>query len=139
MTSSTKRSIICTILLIAMFVAICIPAMAASNKVISLPANKTWKLAGTETRSGDYSYVTARNHSVYPSSGTDLFGMIQFKITNSDGTLICNSDYYTLDETATASSIIYVREGYLNTEDVRFYFRGNTNLAATAVVSYNPM
>lgn len=135
--SIKKRSMVCTVLLLAMFFAMCIPAMAATyNQVISLPANKAWTTAGSDARSGAYSYVKVRNHSVYPSSGADFFGLIRCKITNESGTLLCNDNYYTLDEGASTYTQISIREGYLNTEDVYFNFCGNTNSAAKAVVSY---
>lgn len=128
---------VCTVLLLAMFVAMCIPAMAASyNQVISLPANQAWTTAGSDDRSGAYSYVKVRNHSVYPASGNDSFSKIQCKITTSSGTLLCNDSYYKLDEGDSGYTQIDIREGYLNTETVYFKFRGNTDKSAKAVVSY---
>lgn len=134
--SIKKRSMVCTVLLLAMFVAMCIPAMAASNQVISLPANQVWTTAGSDARSGAYSYVNVRNHSVYPASGNDSFSVIQCKITTSSGTLLCNDSYYRLDEGDSGYTRIDIREGYLNTETVYFKFRGNTDKSAKAVVSY---
>lgn len=131
-----RRSLVCTVVLLALFVALCIPAMAASNKVITLPENQVWMTAGSDARSGAYSYVKVRNHSVYPTSGADFFGVIQCKITTANGTLLCNSSYYKLDEGDDDYTTIYIREGYLNTETVYFKFRGNTEYGAKAVVSY---
>ncbi len=133
--SIKKRSMVCTILLLAMFVVMCIPAMAAYNQVISLPANQVWMTAGNDDRSGAYSYVKVKNHSVYPASGNDSFSVIQCKITTSNGTLLCNNSYYRLEE-GDGYTQIDIREGYLNTETVYFKFRGNADKSAKAVVSY---
>lgn len=135
--SIKKRSMVCTVLLLAMFVAMCIPAMAASyNQVISLPANQVWMTAGNDDRSGAYSYVKAQNHSVYPTSGDDTFSVIQCKITDSSGTLLCSSSSYKLEEGTGSYTKIYIREGYLDTDTVYFKFRGNKDYSAKAVVSY---
>ena len=110
------------------------------NQVISLPAGQVWVTAGSDMRSGEYSYVKAKNHSVYPTSGIDFFKVIQCRITTINGALLCDSSYYRLNEVNNEGydnfTKIDIREGYLNTERVYFQFRGNTNEGANAVVSY---
>ena len=130
------RRMVCFILLLALFITLCIPAMAVTNQVISIPANQKWMTAGSDARSGYYSYVNVLNHSVYPTSGADFFGIIQCKITTMSGTLLCEKNYYSLQEGADTYTQIRIREGYLNTEMVYFNFRGNSNYEATAIVSY---
>lgn len=61
------------IIVITMVFVLSIPVLATTNKSIHLPANQVWMTAGYETRSGDYSYVSARNHTVYPPNGTDTY------------------------------------------------------------------
>lgn len=131
----TKRRI-SGILMTVLVVLSCISVNASNNQVIIIPANQKWTTAGNETRTGNYSYVRARNDSVYPVSGTDNFAIIQCKITNSNGTLLCNKEYYKLDETADSATKISIREGYLTTKKIYFKFRGNTEKPAKAVVSY---
>lgn len=112
-----------------------VPAFAAYKQNITLPENQVWKTAGTSSRTGDYSTVYARCHSVYPSSGPDFFGKIQCRVTNSGGTQICDSAYV-LDEGNDGYTEITIKEGYLATSPVTFQFRGNSSAAASAVVSY---
>ena len=136
---SKKKSLVSMVLVFAMFVTLCIPAMAASNQTITLPVNQAWVTAGSDTRTGKVGFVNARNHSVYPTSGTDNFTTIQCKITNSSGTRISVDSYVQLKEGASASSRIDILDGYLTIKTVYFKFRGNTNKSAKAVVSYNAM
>jgi len=118
----------------------CIPALAStSNQVIYLPANQVWTLAGTDSRSKAYSYVKARNNSVYPASGIDNFQTIQCKATTNDGSVMTTKNYYQLSETSSDYTSMYVMDGYLNYNTTYFYFRGNTADSAYAVVSYNAM
>lgn len=130
-----------SVLLLVLSIAIYIPAIAAASheQVIYLPQNQSWVTAGMDTRTGLFSYVKARNHSVYPNSGIDLFTTIQCKITDANGTLLCNESYYTLTETANDYTQIRIKEGCLKHSDIYFCFRGNTSAEATAIVSYNAM
>jgi len=104
------------------------------NQTISLPANQVWVTAGSESRSGNLSTVSARCHSVYPESGVDLYGIIKCQVTNSSGTAI--TDMVSLNESASDYTSISIKEGFLAASPVSFQFRGNTNAAASAVVSY---
>lgn len=99
--------------------------------------NKTWTSDSdnTDSRSGDHSTVYARCHSVYPESGTDNFTTIWCRVTNGYGRVI--SDQKSLNESASASSEIKIKEGELSTRFVGFQFRGNTNASANSTVSYD--
>ena len=131
-----NRCLVGTILLLAMLIAFAVPALAVSNHVISLPSGQTWTSGNSITRSGNYSYAYARNHSVYPYSGTDQYELIQCRIVNSAGTRISEETYVTLSETAGSSTPVYLREGYLSYKTIVFQFRGNSTNAAYTVVSY---
>lgn len=134
--TTKRRCLVCSILLLAMFVALCIPVLAASTqRVISLPADQSWVSAGSDTRSTSHSYTYARNHSVYPTSGVDLFSTIQCRLTSPGGTTI--SSTYSLKEGADAYTEVYILDGYLHYTTVFFNFRGNSDYAANAVVSYD--
>lgn len=130
-----KNKLFICVLTLLLCLSMSLPCMATYRKSIRIPANQEWTTAGSESRSGNYSYVSAENHSVYPESGTDLFSTIQCKVTNSSGTRVCANEVYYLSETG-GSVNIYMREGYLNTTTVYFKFRGNSSSAAYAVVSY---
>ena len=119
----------------AMAFVMAIPSFAAYKQTISLPKNQQWATAGDINRSGNYSTVKARCHSVYPDSGADFFGKIQCRVTNKNGTEISDK-VYTLDEGASDYTKITIKEGYLATSPVTFQFRGNKDAAANAVVSY---
>lgn len=93
----------------------------------------------TETRSGAYSYVLARNESVFPDSGKDEYELIQCRVLNSIGEVISSGLYVTLDEKDSGSTKIYIREGYMNNTSIVFQFRGNSDVAAKTVVTYNPL
>lgn len=131
-----NRCLVGTLLLIAMLVAFAVPALAVSNQVISLPSGQAWVNGTTITRTGNYSYAYARNHSVYPSSGTDQYELIQCSIVNSSGIRISEKTYVTLDETDAWYTPVYIREGYLSYKSIVFQFRGNSTNPAYAVVSY---
>ena len=131
-----RRCMVCSILLFAMFVALSVPALAATTQqVISLPADQSWVCAGSDTRSTSYSYTHARNHSVYPTSGVDLFSTIQCRITSPVGTTISSPS--SLKEKAVDYTKVYIWDGYLHYSTVFFNFRGNTDFAANAIVSYD--
>lgn len=132
-----RRSMVCVVLLLVMIATMCIPVMAANKQVITIPANQAWMCAGTDDRLGAFSYAQARNHSVYPKSGNDFFSKIQCKITNKYGNLLCVNNYYTLDEGDSKFTQMDIREGMLTEKTVYFYFRGNSQKSAEAVVSYN--
>ena len=69
-------------------------------------------------------------------SGDDNFHVIQCRVTNTYAVSIGTRDFYRLYEGATAYTEITIKEGYLNTSDIFFQFRGNSSAQATAVVSY---
>lgn len=110
------------------------PSFAAYKQSISLPENQVWKTAGSVSRSGNYSTVGARCHSVYPESGTDNYTTIQCRALNSSGVAI--TSVTKLHETAADYTLISIKEGYLSATSVTFQFRGNTSNAASAIVSY---
>ena len=133
-----NRCLVGTLLLLAMLVAFAVPALAVSNQVIYLPSGQTWVNTNAVTRTGNYSYASARNHSVYPSSGTDEYELIQCCVVNSGGTRLSEKTYVTLNETDAGYTKIDLREGYLSYTTIIFRFRGNSTNSAYAVVSYLP-
>lgn len=131
-----NRCLVGTLLLLTMLIAFAVPALAVSNQVLSLPSGQVWTSGSSISRTGNYSYAFARNHSVYPYSGTDQYELIQCRIVNSSGTRISEEPYVPLSETAGSYSLVYLREGYLGYKTILFQFRGNSTNAAYAVVSY---
>lgn len=108
----------------------------ATRETLSLPKNQVWVSCGT-VRSGNYSYVSARCYAVYPiDGGSDTFTRIQVQVTNSAGTVISLSSAYTLYETASSSSQLSLKEGYLATKSIQVRFRGNSSAPAYADVYY---
>lgn len=134
-----KRCLVGTFLLLALLIAYAVPAFAATQRVISLPAGQAWRAMGTETRTGDYSYVHAENQSVFPSSGTDDLEYIHCRVLTSSGTRISQSEYVKLDEKDAGYTKIPLREGYLSNLEIIFEFRADNTSPATAVVSYYPL
>lgn len=128
------KNLVTGVVAMAMALVVSVPVFSATNQTISLPKNKVWVDAGDAIRSGNYSAVRARCHSVYPDSGTDDFTKIRCRVQNSSDTVI--SDTVILSETASDYTSIEIREGYISASPVTFQFRGNTNAAANAVVSY---
>jgi len=118
-----------------MMLVMAIPVFASAyQQTITLPANQVWVQAGDIDRSGDFSYIRAKCHSVFPGSGLDLFYTIQCRLVNSSGTEVSNA--YSLDERDSDYTNIYIKEGYLSTSPVYVQFRGNSNAKAYATVSY---
>lgn len=139
MVKKNVRYIISAMLVLVLFFAMAIPSMAVSTKeIVQIYSNQVWNNRSPVTRSGAYSTVIARNHSVYPNSGTDTYEVIQCRVTNQSGQQICVEPYYLLNETAGTHTTIVLGEGYLGNNSVVFGFRGNSNKPAEAVVSYNP-
>lgn len=125
-----------TLILIVMLLSFVVPAFAASYEVITLPTGQEWATTEPITRTLNYSYALARNHSVFPYSGTDQYELIQCRIVNSAGTCISADSYTILDETDDRFTSVYIRQGYLSYSTIVFEFRGNSSNPATAVVSY---
>lgn len=111
---------------------------ATTTKTITIPALGNGYTKKSATRSGNYSYVTVKCKSVYPT-GTykeDNFKKIRVKIFNSSTKGISNQ--YTLIE-GQAATPIKILEGYLSIRQIQFGFCGNSeNYKAETVVSYNP-
>lgn len=114
-----------------------VSAMAGSGIVYILP-NMVWTADydNTAYRTTNYSYVTARNHAVWPvNGGIDTFKKIHVRVTNGYDLVISGTTV--LNETDTQASNIFLYEGYLSTTLVGFEFRGNTSNEAYANVSYS--
>lgn len=125
------------VVVLAMSIVMALPVFAATEQTeqtIHLPKEKSWVTAGELERSGSFSTVKARCHSVYPDGGTDFYSTIQCRVLNSDGDAI--TENISLKEKSTDYTRIQIKEGYLNADLVTFQFRGNSNAAANAVVSY---
>ena len=106
-------------------------------QTISLPSNQAWTTAGSGHRSGNFTFVIARTHSVFPNSGVDNLYQCQCKITDTSGTRVCEDNYHVLDEMDSGYTHIPMREGYADTKDILFKFRSDNNNSANAVVSYS--
>lgn len=132
------KKIVCSLLLVLMSLIAAVPAFATTTQqVISLPANQVWAMAGSDNRSMAYSYVYARNHSVYPKVGIDFYSTIRCRVLSANELILNQNGYYSLEETQTTYTHIDLRQGYLEYNKVYFEFCGNTNSAANAVVSYS--
>lgn len=130
-----KKGIITIIVAMVMFCVMSMSALAAIDKHIYLPSDQAWTSSYSINRTRDYSYVWARCDSVYPSLGTDTYTKIQARLVNSSGTLIMTEEYKVLKESEGFEEL-YIKEGYLSASTVYIQFRGNTNAAAEAVVSF---
>lgn len=138
MKTKSLRYVVSTILVLALFFALAVPSMAVSVKeIVQIYSNQSWNNRSAVTRSGNYSTVLARNHSVYPTSGTDTYENIQCRVTNTSGTTISVNAPHTLNETSATSTTITLGEGYLGYTSIVFGFRGNSSKPGEAVVSYN--
>lgn len=128
-----KKSVTVVVVL-AMCCMMCF-SVAAARATIMLPPNQNWSVGKTDTRTGNYGYVSVGCDSVYPVSGTDNFQYIQARILNESGNLIMD-DSYTIIKEGTGLQSIDIKQGYLNTKIVTFQFRGNTSSNAVAEVTY---
>jgi hypothetical protein len=139
MRNTIKKIFVGMLAMAAIFImsSVCYAGTRDYMQTIYLPPNQAWTTAGSGNRSGNFSFVIARTHAVYPVGGADHFTKCQCKITNTSGTTICKSSYYTLYETSGSYTHIPIKEGYLNTTTVKFKFRGNTSDDAYANVSYS--
>jgi len=108
----------------------------AATSTVYLPLKQGWNYCQS-TRSGNYSYGSAKCNSVYPTNGgTDNLRYIQAGITDRSGVQM--SDAVRLDERATTSSKIKIYEGKLNITSIMFRFRGNDpNIEAKTSVTYS--
>lgn len=113
-----------------------VPVFAASYETIHLATNQYWTKAFGATHDTNYSLCGAMCHSVSPISGDDNFHKIQCRVTNTYAVSIGTRDFYRLTEGATTYTEITIKEGYLNTSNIYFHFRGNSPEQAVAVVSY---
>lgn len=132
----SMKKIVAVILIATFVLSSSILSLAVSADVY-IPANQAWTSDSdnTDSRSGNYSTVYARCHTVYPDSGTDSFSKIQVQVTNGYGVNVSN--VYILSETASSSTEIPIKEGYLGIRFVGFKFRGNSSSDANSSVSYN--
>lgn len=127
------KKLITLIIALAMAFIMALPAFAADNKTIYLPAKMNWMTAGTEARN----YCdppTVRCHSVYPESGVDLFSTIRCRLKSGTNVI---SDTVHLSELCPEATTVTLKEGYHHVTSVTFQFSGNSNAAAYAVVSYH--
>lgn len=129
-----KKKISISIMVILLLFISCIPVFATTSNYY-LPAQQIWTASGVETRTGNYSYVQIGCDSVYPLEGADNFKKIQARIRNVDKAVIMNGSYVVLTEGAGLTNVT-IKEGYLGTSTVFFQFRGNSQEAAYAVVTY---
>ena len=129
-----KKRIVTTIISIAMFCMVSVNAFAATDVHIYLLENQIWGSNKLVSRTGNYSYVSVKLISVFPSSGYDFYEKIQARLLSTTGTPISNGEV-TLQE-GKGYKPIYIAEGYLTVKKLYIQFRGNKNEAAEAFVSY---
>ena len=130
------RSIVITIAMLAfMLIIACIPAFAGDAHLVNIPTNQAWVSGGNEYHDTGYSHAGAKNISVTPVSGIDLFANIRCRILNSNGTVILNStNGYTVIAEGLSTSPLPIKNGYYNTSIIYFQYSGNSNAAAYAIV-----
>lgn len=128
--------VVSAVMIVCMVMSVNVFAASSGREDISLPKNQWVHRSGI--RSGRYSYVSARVHSVYPSDGgTDNYTRIKARLISSNFSQVL-SDEYTLSEKATASEQLKIYEGSLNIKGLLIQFKGyNPDLSAHAVVSYD--
>ena len=87
---------------------------AVGEKSIYIDPNQIWSAdyENTDSRTGSYSTVYARNHAVRPISGIDTFSTIQCQVTNGYDYVI--SDVIPLKESNSSNTSISIKEGYLS-------------------------
>lgn len=107
----------------------------AGYSTIWLPEGQVWTQAGSEDRTGNYSYLSTRCVTVYPKSGTDNFHRIQAQARTTGGTLMTNNSYYVLTE-GNDITRMSIKEGFLGNSKAVFYYRGNGSPGAWTTVSY---
>lgn len=136
----SKRGKVVTCLILALVMVVsCVPlfASAAGPTVVRLAEGQAWTrsyYAGTHT--AGYDSAAAECDAVYPiNSIVDLFFACQCRAVNSSGVQIGADDYVVLQENG-GRVRVYLSQGMQNTPSVYFQFRGNTDKAAEAVVSY---
>lgn len=111
-------------------------AMTYAKSITILP-NQIWSADydNTDARTGNYSTVQARCHSVWPTSGSAVYHKIRCQVTNGYDKVI--STVYKLDKDDAYWTSITLKEGYLSASLVGFEFSGNSNNDAYAIVSYD--
>ncbi|MGB8455028.1 MAG: hypothetical protein WCD89_22195 [Anaerocolumna sp.] len=117
-------------------------AFAATDQIITVGKDMTWKDVDYLYRSGLDPYITASCSSVYPDSGTDNFTRIQVGLKRtpnspSPDTIINWGGYYVLYE-GEGDTKVQILDNYLSAYNIRICFRGNDpDYGANAVVSYS--
>lgn len=130
-----RKKIFTMLIAVAIVMIVLVGPILAARGTIYLPVNQEW-VYRTLTRSGNYSYLSVECLSVYPVSGTsDPFERIQVKMTNTSNVNIAVGTPVVLKEGEGMKSY-YLREGYYNTTQVRFHFRGNSSNSAYTEVVY---
>lgn len=112
---------------------------AGVQKTIYIYPNKVWTAGyeNSDTRTGKYSYVLARNLAVYPENGgEDTFTTIHVRVEDPYGVIISEQGDISLRESS-INTTIQIQEGYLDVMTVCFSFRGNSNSSATAEIYYD--
>lgn len=111
-----------------------ISAAGFTNRVFNIPQNQQLVYSSSYNRSGNYPYVTARLHSVYPPSGNDNYSKLQ--LGNEHAGVI--HGYIVAEEGHTNDIKLYVRQDMLTVKPVRLVMRGNSAaLSCYAVVSFD--
>lgn len=128
--------VVSAVMIVCMVMSVNVFATSSDYEDISLPKNQWVHRSGI--RSGRYSYVSARAHSVYPpDGGADNYTRIKARLIAPNLTTVLSREY-TLKETDSGYTNLSVYEGYLNYKGLLIQFKGyNPDLSAHAVVSYD--
>ncbi len=126
------------IITILVFCIMSIPTFAAMSRTVYLAPNQLWtdRWDSSHSRSGQENSVFAKCDSVYPESGWDTFTKIQVRVADTYSNIISADSYYTLTE-GEGYTTIPLNDTGKKVSTVYFQFRGNTNKAANASVTYD--
>lgn len=136
--SQKVKSVVVTFLVVCCMLSVSASAETVSNRHIVLPENKEWTTPYGVTRSGDHYDVMVQCNAVYPEEGTDNFKKMQCCLISPYGIDVMDTplSYLVLEE-VDGPTYIRIRNGFLNLDHVYFRFRGNSNSAANAIVTYS--
>lgn len=135
-------SIVCSLILVALFVAVSIPASAAAtHTLVYLPSLNTWTQTGTFTRSLNHGYVRVRLNSVYPTDDSleDICSAVGFRLVSSDSSTVISDPVSVELSENEGYKYVYLADGTLSTQKVNFGFRGLNYISSYAAVSCDPM
>ena len=112
-----------------------VKAGSSENTVINLPSSSSSYTYKYVTRSTNYSYISVHADSVYPTNGgSDNYTYFKSKLVNlyTTGTL---SGTYSVYETNTGLTKVYLNEGTLSTTQLQIAFNNPYNGVSISTVA----